>query len=193
LVSGRERGVRLLNTAPRVDPILRPGSMALMVLVQLPDGAGVDAAWGALTSLPDLDAAVERAGADPAAGQALREEVARDLAAGQEEASSRETPGHVIDAERARLAGEPLSAEDIATLGADGWRCEADGMWFKPWHHTDKNAGLFDPKTPGGLRALREHAARIRAKAEQARREAPRAAPADTRWAAALEREAVDL
>jgi hypothetical protein len=176
---GGETGVILCAGPMSQRPIVRPGSMALMVLVQLPDGAGVDAAWGALTSLPDIDAAIARAGADPAAGQALREEFAREPAEGQEET------------ERARLAraaaelevAETLSVEDIAALGADGWRFESDGRWVKTWSRFDREAGVFNPETPGGLRALREHAARIRAKATTA------VASPDPRWSDALKRE----
>jgi hypothetical protein len=160
----RARSVVIIR---RDDGILRLGSLALVALVQLPDGAGVDAAWGALSSIPDVDAAIARAGADPAAGQALREEVARELAEGPGEASSRETPASLIEAERARLAGTPrLSAEDAEALRGAGWGYRPDGRWRDP-----SGDRLFDPGSSGGARALRGHAARIRAKAEQARRD----------------------
>jgi hypothetical protein len=53
----RARSVAIVSSQ---DGILRPGELALVALVQLPDGAGVDAAWGALSSIPDVDATVER-------------------------------------------------------------------------------------------------------------------------------------
>lgn len=78
------RGVRIFGPGDPGETIVRPGSLALTALVQLPDGAGVDAVWGALSSIPDVDATVERLSA--------------------EEASSREFPSAVIEAARVRLA-----------------------------------------------------------------------------------------
>ncbi len=61
---------------------------------------------------------------------------------------------------------EGLSAEDAETLRGDGWAGQHDGLWFKahargcdPMDH-----GLFDPRSPQGIKALRERAARIRAR-----------------------------
>jgi hypothetical protein len=116
---GGETGVILCAGPMSQRPIVSLGSMALMVLVQLPDGAGVDAAWGALSSLPDIDAAIARAGADPAAGQALREEVARELAEGPEDADIK----RALEANDWRLG--PVAAPPDPRWPAALWR-EAD-------------------------------------------------------------------
>lgn len=91
-----ERGVALLRAGH--GPIIGPGQAMLAALVELPDGAGVEAAWSAVASIQDVDAAVERWPQEEAAE-------------GQEEASTREFSGEAIEAERARL-----TASVVATL-----------------------------------------------------------------------------
>jgi hypothetical protein len=78
--------------------------------------------------------------------------------------------GQVAAGERAASRLEPdvpaLTEEDRYTLRGDEWEEQDDGRWFKTFVRgcDPMDHGLFDPRTPGGLRALRERARRIRAK-----------------------------